>query len=106
MPMNKLQKGDSFKNHLTPVVITMVLLAVSFILHFKSCGSPMNLGQELWQEKIDYHLYEYPFKIRLLTTHLVVFISSLFSAPYREVFFVLQYILAAILGPVFYRYLY
>ena len=88
-----------------PVSITLVLLTVSFFLHFKACGSPLTASPEVWQEKMDIHLTLYPFTIRYFTTYSVLFMNKYFSLPYREAFFLLQFGLAFVLGPVFYRFL-
>jgi hypothetical protein len=88
-----------------PVSITLILLAVSFILHVKACGSPMTAPPEVWQKRIDVHLTRYPFTIRYFTTYSVLFMNKFLSLPYREAFFILQFGLAFVLGPIFYRFL-
>jgi len=96
---------DRLKEYIIPFSITSILLTVSFILHFKSCGSPMTSSLEFWQDRMDLHRSLYPFSIRYLTTYSTIIISKLTSFPNRESFYVLQYGLAIIIGPVFYKFL-
>ncbi len=105
MNKNKLAKAGRIREYIIPIAITLGLLLISLILHVKSCGSPLEMDHDLWEKRINAHLTEYPFKIRLLTTPIVVFMADLLRLPYREVFYALQFLLAAILGPAFYAYL-
>lgn len=105
MQTNKLQLINRQKEYLAPVIITFILLTISFLLHYKWCGSPITAGHELWEKRIQAHMLEYPFNIRIFTTPLVVFLSHISNLPYRELFFILQFTLAAILGPMFFGYL-
>ncbi|MCX6825953.1 MAG: hypothetical protein NTV06_01600 [candidate division Zixibacteria bacterium] len=96
---------DSYKEYLIPIIITLVILTLSFFLHLKWCGSSMRQSEEIWQERLDYHLNYYPFSIRYFTTYSALFVKNLFALPPRESFFIIQFLLAIIMGPLFYRYL-
>jgi len=96
---------SSLKEYAIPSLITIILLTVSFILHFKSCGSSMSSPSDIWQGKIDLHRSLYPFTIRYFTTYSTLFLQKLTTLSIRESFFIIQFCLALILGPVFYCFL-
>jgi hypothetical protein len=93
------------KEYLTPILITLAVLTLSYLLHTKWCGSEMRQSEELWQKRLDLHQTYYPFSIRPFTTYTAIIIKKIFSLQPRESFFILQFFLAAILGPLFYGYL-
>ncbi len=87
-----------------PVAITVGVLVLSFFLHWKWCGTYMNLAEESWQRMVDSHLSWYPFKIRYFTTYAMLLLNRVFALPLRESFFLIQFPLLLVLGPVFYNY--
>ena len=87
------------------LAITATGIVVSLILHLKATWSPLLLEPELWVKAIEYHLSQYPFNIRFPQTHLTLVVNQLFGIPLKPAFYILQYILVLILGPLFYSYL-
>jgi len=87
------------------LAITATGIIVSLILHLKATLSPLLLEPEIWVKAIEYHLSQYPFNIRFPQTHLTLGINQLFGIPLKSAFYILQYILVLILGPLFYNYL-
>jgi hypothetical protein len=103
--MSDFRTKDSLKEYMVPIILTVVVLALSFFLHTKWCGSEMRQSEEIWQKRLDLHVSYYPFSIRYFTTYPALFLKNTFSIPPRESFFIIQFLLALILGPLFYRYL-
>ncbi|MEW5924186.1 MAG: hypothetical protein AB1746_09375 [Candidatus Zixiibacteriota bacterium] len=97
--------NNKIREYIPPLFITITLLTISFILHYKSCGSPITADSEVWRSKMEYHLNHAPFSIRFFTTYLVLFISNISGLPNREAFYIIQFGLALFLGPVFYGFL-
>jgi hypothetical protein len=65
----------------------------------------MSSPPDIWQGKIDLHRSLYPFTIRYFTTYSTLFLQKLTTLSIRESFFIVQFCLAFILGPVFYCFL-
>jgi len=100
LPYNKLQKNE----FIPPLIITTVFLIISYLLH-NSCESTMFQSEETWQVRLNAHLNNYPFSIRHFTSQTIIFLNSSMGISIRESFFILNFILAFLLGPVFYVYL-
>jgi hypothetical protein len=85
--------------------VSLVVLVLSFFLHLKWCGTTMAHSEKIWQDMLHFHLSWYPFSVRYFTSYPVLIMHELFSWPVRESFFILQFSVAFLLGPCFYRYL-
>ncbi len=87
------------------LVITATGIVVSLFLHLKATWTPLLLDPEAWAKAIEFHLNYYPYNIRFPQTQATLFVSQLFGVTLKESFYILQYILVLILGPLFYNYL-
>jgi len=85
--------------------ITATAVVVSLILHLKATWSPLLLEPEIWRKSLELHLNHYPFNIRFPQTQATLLVNRLFGLPLKESFYILQYILGFLLGPLFYNYL-
>ncbi len=85
--------------------LSAAFLALSACLHIWWQSSPMTLPEDIWQEKLDYHLTYYPFAIRPFQTRATLLLHDLLSLPIRESFFAIQFSLTMCLGAFFYRFL-
>ncbi len=97
--------SERVREYIIPISITVLLLTISFILHFKSCGSPLSYSNELSQQRMNLHLTYYPFSIRYLTTYPTLYLHQLTGLSIKASFFTLQFFIAFLIGPVFYNYL-
>ncbi|MCH8027634.1 MAG: hypothetical protein IID63_05870, partial [candidate division Zixibacteria bacterium] len=87
------------------LAITTAGIVISLILHLKVTWSPLSLDPEIWAKAIENHLNRYPFYIRFPQTYMTLGINQLFGMPLKESFYILQYSLVFLLGPLFYNYL-
>lgn len=96
---------QSLKEYCLPAIFIILLLAFSFWLQTKSCGSTLTMNHKIWEEKLDMHQRWHPFDFRFLTTGSGQIISSVTGLHFKESFFILQFVLAFILGIAFYHFL-
>ncbi len=87
------------------LAITATGIVVSLILHLKAAWSPLLQEPEIWRRSLELHLNYYPYNIRFPQTQATLLVNRLFGLPLKESFYILQYILAFLLGPLFYNYL-
>ena len=87
------------------LAITVTGIVVSLILHLKATWSPLSLDPEIWIKSLELHLNYYPYNIRFPQTQATLLFSQIFGITLKESFYILQYILAFLLGPLFYNYL-
>ncbi|MCH7689981.1 MAG: hypothetical protein IIA17_02925, partial [candidate division Zixibacteria bacterium] len=87
------------------LAITATGIVVSLILHLKATWTPLLLDPEAWAKAIEFHLNYYPYNIRFPQTHATLLISQIFGVTLKDSFYILQYILAFLLGPLFFNYL-
>ena len=85
--------------------ITIVVVGLSFFLHWKWCGSDMQLSEALFVEAHEWGLVTYPFSIRPFLAYSIELLTRLFSLEVKTSFFVIQFSLAAAIGLSFYYYL-
>lgn len=86
-------------------LVTALILLISVWLQVQVSRSPMTLGDDIWLKKLTLHLTEYPFNIRPFQSYATLWLHNLTSLPIRESFFFIQFTLALLLGPVFFRFL-
>jgi len=65
----------------------------------------MSLGDETWNYKMDIHLTEYPFSLRLFQTHFTILLHTITGLSLKVSFYTIQYVLALITGLLFFKYL-
>ncbi|MCH8027951.1 MAG: hypothetical protein IID63_07490 [candidate division Zixibacteria bacterium] len=87
------------------LAITATGIVVSLFLHLKATWTPLLLDPEAWAKAIEFHLNYYPYNIRFPQTHATLLISQIFGVTLKDSFYILQYILAFLLGPLFFNYL-
>ncbi len=85
--------------------ITIVVVGLSFFLHWKWCGSDMQLSEAIFVTGHEFGLSTYPFSIRPFLAYLIELLTRLFSLEVKTSFFVIQFSLAAAIGLSFYYYL-
>lgn len=85
--------------------ITATGIVFSLFLHLKAAWSPLLHDPDIWRRSLELHLNYYPYNIRFPQTQATLFVNRLFGLPLKESFYILQYILAFLLGPLFYNYL-
>jgi hypothetical protein len=85
--------------------ITIVVVGLSFFLHWKWCGSDMQLSEALFVEAHEWGLATYPYSIRPFLAYSIELLTRLFSLEVKTSFFVIQFSLAAAIGLSFYYYL-
>ena len=87
------------------LAITVTGIVVSLILHLKATWSPLLHDPEIWRRSLELHVNYYPFNIRFPQTQATLLVNRFFGIPHKESFYILQYILVFLLGPLFYNYL-
>ncbi len=85
--------------------ITVVVVGLSFFLHWKWCGSDMQLSEALFVQGHEWGLSTYPFSIRPFLAYSIELLGRLFSLEVKTSFFVIQFSLAAAVGLSFYYFL-
>jgi hypothetical protein len=92
-------------SHGPTLLIILTLLLLSLYMHFELSGSSIRIDRDVWNNSLDYHLNHRPFNMRPLQSYATVGLHALTGLPYREAFYIIQYLLAAVTGLLFYRYL-
>lgn len=104
--MPSLKRLSAFaQEYWIPALTTAVILLISVWLQIQVSRSPMTLGEDIWQQKLNLHLTSYPFSIRPFQSYATLWLHNLTALPIRESFFFLQFGLAFSLGLVFYAFL-
>jgi hypothetical protein len=85
--------------------ITLIVVALSFFLHWKWCGSYMQLSEDFFVKSHQLRFDTYPFSIRPFMHYSIELLGRLFSSEVKTSFFVIQFSLAASIGLSFYYYL-
>ena len=85
--------------------ITFVVVGLSFFLHWKWCGSDMQLSEAWFVEAHEWGLATYPYSIRPFLAYSIELLTRLFSLEVKTSFFLIQFSLAAAIGLSFYYYL-
>ncbi|MCB2230728.1 hypothetical protein KQH82_08425 [bacterium] len=89
----------------TLIVVSLIAacLLISIWLQVQVSPSPMTQSEDIWQQKLDMHLHDYPFSVRPLQSYTTLSLHTLTGIPVRESFFIIQFLLAGLLGLAFYR---
>ncbi|MEA2030200.1 MAG: hypothetical protein U9N55_01205 [candidate division Zixibacteria bacterium] len=93
------------KEYWVPTTLMAVLLGFSAYLQLEMFWSPMVIDAEFWQKKLEFHMSCGPFAIRYFQNYTTLAVSHLFGICTRDAFYGVQFFLALLLGPVFYKYL-
>lgn len=80
-------------------------LLLSLYLHLIQYWSPLQLPENVWSDKINFHLTYPPFAIRPINTYAVLLVKYLFGFSIKVSFFILQYLLYIISAFAFYKFL-
>ncbi len=92
-----------------PIAVGAVILlfvAVSILFHSLICSTPMGgLTDAQWEKRLTIHSSVYPFDHRFPVTQLTVWFKKFSGWPYRQSFYFIEYLLLAITGVLFYRFL-
>ena len=94
-----------WREYRTAIFISLFGVAASLYLHLYFDWSPLRLGADGWEARMNAHLTWYPFKIRLLQTYSTIALSELAGISVRLAYYLVQYTLAFVLGLLFFRYL-
>jgi hypothetical protein len=87
------------------VVVSVAVLTISFFLHWKWCGSMMQLSEDAFGNLLRKHLFEYPFSMRYFTSYAILLLGNTIGLSVKTSFFAVQFIIAFLLGLAFDRYL-
>jgi hypothetical protein len=93
------------KEYRPVLLLSGAMLAISAWLQLQVEWSPMILSEEIWHKKLEFHLTYTPFAVRFFQSYATLGLRHLLDWPIRESFFAVQFALALLLGPLFYRYL-
>jgi len=104
--MNRREWCHAFLNEYgAALAATASLLGFSLWLYLGYEWSPLRLPDAAWKQKLDHHLPWAPLAIRYFQSYSTLALHHWFGWPIKESFFVIQFSLALILGPVMHRYL-
>lgn len=98
-----MEKSDK-KLWLVTIIIALGLTLLSIILH---ATSPSSLGdsEQIWQERLTYHLEHNALNVRVLTSGWLLFASDNLGLSVKTSFFTLQFLLLFLSGIAFWYYL-
>jgi len=92
-------------NYGPALLIILTLLLLSLYMHLELSGSSIRIDRDVWNKSLDYHLNHRPFNMRPVQSYATLGLHALTGLPYREAFYIIQYLLAAVTGLLLYRYL-
>ncbi len=104
-PFTRQRTKEFVGEYYGPVLLTAVVLATSGLMHLLWYYSPLQLSEDIWVKKLEFHLHRYPYCTRCMQNYATLLVHQYLSLPIRESFMVVQGVLTMILGPLFYRYL-
>ena len=97
--------GNFLREYGSAIGLTALLLALSIWMHLRFDWSPIVLNEDAWVKKLEFHRSWAPFAIRYVQDYTTLALHKGLNLPVRESFFIIQFTLTLILGPLFYRFL-
>ncbi len=85
--------------------LSLVMAVISYYLQLEWCQSSLQQSEQIWKERLDYHLTLFPFSIRYLTSYATIFLERISSLSIRDSFILIHFTLFTALGPAFFFYL-
>src|SRR3990172_4294908 len=77
----------------------------SLYLHLIAAGSPLQFESATWLKSFNLHKDIYPYNIRPFQTYSTILFHQISGFPLKESFYVIQYLLAFLIGLLFYNFL-
>lgn len=104
-PMDRSASKAETAEGYTAAGITLVVVVLSFFLHWKWCGSYMQFGNDWFVQSHQWRLHDYPYSIRPFMGYSIELLGRLFSLDVKSSFFAIQFSLAGAIGFGFYYFL-
>jgi len=93
----------SFRRELPLVLgVTIILLLISIWLQVQVSRSMMTQSAEIWEDRLELHVNEYPFKLRPFQTYATKWLHEATGVDIKTAFYLIQFTLAFLLAMAFY----
>jgi len=95
---------SDLRTHIITWAMAGLFTMLSLIAHLTSPSS-MHQPEDNWRTRVEYHQTHPAFTVRPITTGLIALMHNALGLSYRASFFILQFLLMLLCGPVLVRYL-